>query len=630
MVQRRGDVRSVVLVFLASLFSTTAAAEDFFKITAPAQWQRSSIGASGAIYVNSKAAAPQSVVIRVFPLGQTSDSEARERMSRELDKIFEMRARLLSSHGLHGYVKTEASVRKHRSPKLKEYQYLRSRLVGLQGQTVQVIERRFVANHRLYQVAFVESREVPTDADKVEEILDRFEPVAKPNRIPANKEIVGHRALEAPCNEDRCITHVPRPKDLWWHEPNNPICRDVDERYRRTGSETLSLETIGRAGADCISNSITTLAKSVALVANLADIKGYRKRDPNARLAVSEGQVYKIQDPTLNVDAVALDRLKPLSREQALAEFESSLSPLIAEVKALLSNPGEAAKRLIGGVVNAVSDRVTEFRCVSLERQMAIACEAIAMGMPGLGAAKIAAGIKLTLPEVAPLTQLAKAALDKSSAIATKIDDKLRGFATNAGRDVAVMLGRDLDPEVADRLKRTIAIGDRRRFADDEFVKNIESSLRASNQAYANFVIHLDRPAANTSTPLGSSMRGAIHRNGDRLIVRVESLKLDGKDYRDRVDGLSTSFSKALYGIMKGTHKAAHAKSGVRSVEIYMPIINADLTKMVKAHGARFVESHGTGKRYREPDGADAYWGSTYRFRFPIERLNEIVGGGAP
>ena len=441
----RACVASLLLAFVhmcaahASGPLESHSVQEHFKISLPSHWKKADLRFDGALYANTRAKNRQILIVRSVDLGQTTSLAYYEAMEKHAGAIAVGREKLLYKLRIGRFTLLEKNRVRAKNPKFGDMIVLNSRFDGLLGSEVQMIERQYVANQRLYQVAYFEESPAITDRAAVNRVLDTCEPIYKPNRVPANNEVLSgtdRKVVRCPgCAGDP----LPDPGSLWWYKRDDPRCSKVKPEDRPgPNGESFGPAMIGRSGVDCVAETARTWAKLAGSVANLgrtgfdrAQSEGHQVLFVYPQTAASMGiepGAYKIDRALVGKSALQLktieqvirdEQIKPLSPDQSRAQLQTGLTVALAELGKFMQGKDatEIYARTIAAVVGGIAEQWHEFRCVKLEKQISLACQLLASTVPPGGVGLSTVGKVASRAPLVAEAQAARAAFEKSAAL---------------------------------------------------------------------------------------------------------------------------------------------------------------------------------------------------------------------
>lgn len=387
------------LVMLASICNEVYC--DDFRVTAPGIWKRD-VGIPldhGQIYVNKDSKDRQIIVLRkIFSSGirvSTLDSL----MTKRSEDVTNAREKLLREFGIGRYLildVTRKLVKDFKNGDRLVYTIL-SRFDGFWATDVQMVERQYISDQVIFQVAYFEESPAIKDLARVNRLLDDFRPIFHPTRAPAGTFDVAD----------------PVPGKIKSCEPNCGVQREAP-----TG-----LAGIGQVPGDCAKNVISGLNSSVGALSSLADsTNALARQGKGYKLFYDQekGAMYKVDSATLdraNRDLKTIPELaengtvKPMSSASIQAERETAMSALVAEVKKI--PVAQYPERVLSGLWHIVTPYLRGLNSNSAHDKLTTLCELATNFIPAPVMIKLASGLKLTAAEAEPI---AKAFVAKSSA----------------------------------------------------------------------------------------------------------------------------------------------------------------------------------------------------------------------
>ncbi len=434
----------IFLLFLLAFCASGSQAENF-KITAPPAWQNVETTSDSHIYKNIRSKNQQYVMTRTIAIEPKYITTFQKLIHNQIPNVAKARERLLSKLGVFNYSINAHELRKLKNSSFSEMFVLQSRFNGYRGEEVQVLERQYLNGNQLFQTLYFEESPALNNRIYAENVLDNFKPIYQSSRAPASNELVnsGFSDVEA-CGEVCELDKAWRARTkVWWYPPGDKRCERVAQErpqdLHRT-EEALTAEGILKGtdyvGKDCakgildgLQSALEMASGALGAVAQLSDINGSsRRRARGEELVLGEkSEVYKINRnqiaqskralPTYE-DVIQDAGLKPLNQSELQMEMASGASLAKAQLAKFLQKPGEAVGQVMLGLAQSVGESVSEFRCLKLEKQLSILCQAIATTVPpGSVYAKFARGTKVTTAEVAPIVKATQNALSKENVV---------------------------------------------------------------------------------------------------------------------------------------------------------------------------------------------------------------------
>lgn len=353
-----------------------------FKISIPSTWKKAKLSVDGAVYVNTRARNEQIVFVQKVDV--TNDNRAAfDRLWSEQRSIVEStRAKFLGAYGLVDYALISSRTRKATDPNFKSYIEAQSRYRGFRGQEIQMLERQFLANGWIYQVAYIEESAALNDRARIEAILDNFKPVYQKRRMPAGNEVFDGSGVVKKQEVWRELGGLP-PSSGFRYPPDSieaqRVCNNVplEKRYSPDDPPLTEAGVLLACGAGAIEGFVQALKQA---------------SQPYATPV--------IQSPPGSA---------PVDRSLVRAEVGMVSHNLTIAVAQMTWHYVSRAVDVIG---RYIQKEIDQYPCLKRKEQIGLVCAALALFVPPAGfVAKVAGGTALAARELTIVTSSIRAGI---------------------------------------------------------------------------------------------------------------------------------------------------------------------------------------------------------------------------
>jgi hypothetical protein len=176
-----------ILALLVLLQSSPAFAGDF-KVALPPAWTLQSRDSQGSVYVNSASSSSERIVVQSFNL-QYQPSEFQNDLANKKDELNRVRGKFFSLAGLGNYNILSLGKIKLSGQKFSQMHVIQSRYLNFEGSEVQMLERQYSALGRLYVVTYLVQSGALGDPNRLELLLNRFQPLPSGSRVPSSETL---------------------------------------------------------------------------------------------------------------------------------------------------------------------------------------------------------------------------------------------------------------------------------------------------------------------------------------------------------------------------------------------------------------------------------------------------------
>lgn len=350
-----------------------------FQVKAPVTWQRIlAEGEEKQIYFNTQSKQNERVVLQVEAIS-AAQSDADGLTSLRKAEFSRNRAEFFASVGLHGYSVFDIETRKRKPARTRSLTVVHSHYHDLRGRDVQMVERFYVASHRLYTVTYLIDAPALNNVARSEFAMDQFQPVPVNGREPASETIAGVTSTERPPPLKSSAANGITELDM--STPANQrrcaeFCKDEPDKCRKPGEPTYE-ESL---------KEVSMLNKGWGCLVGLKD----------GALGIAEGVFETV--------AFAWNYGKSwLTDGVYKAEVHAAVGAVAAE---LIKEPVAFSERLAGALFSFLGTQLGDFfYCANTQEQWRQICDLGTNMIPAGIVVKLAMKIPLVAKEVAALSE---------------------------------------------------------------------------------------------------------------------------------------------------------------------------------------------------------------------------------
>ena len=157
-------------IFLSGVVGFAAS----FKVGTAGSWKLSSQSGDNAIYKNLQSDTNERIVLQVLP-ALASDRQLFSNL--DLKKLTLVREKFLNRVGIGNYTALAVETAQAKDPRFKIYAQIDSIYRDFSNHDVQMIERQFVGNGKMYVISYMMDGRAINDRKRANRVLDYFQPL---------------------------------------------------------------------------------------------------------------------------------------------------------------------------------------------------------------------------------------------------------------------------------------------------------------------------------------------------------------------------------------------------------------------------------------------------------------------
>jgi hypothetical protein len=408
---------NALIVAHLSIFSN-AAFGDSFKNYAPSNWKKISQKDENQIYKNLQSDDNETIILQSFT-AQLEDAQLLSQIN--LKALTQSREKFLNTFGIGNYTALSTEMRRAKDSRFKNYVEIDSLFRDLQNHDVQMIERQYVANGRMYVVSYLIDAPAINDRKRAARALDGFQPI---------------------WNSAKQAEQDPPTQRLF----SSDACKGLIAfgiRYLSTDAHAGELvEGSGSSSVQATSGNSSTATPAtpyneqkmsdseIAQQCQEVPIEKRRTAADNSFLGQVKttlltpgsclmGVASNAWDIVKGVYDIAASGVKMLFSSEYRSEVTSTVGVVAAEIQ---KSPKEFALRIASEMGNAIKKYAGEtFPCLKPSEQIKSVCNLASNLIPAGMLAKVLTKVPLATAESVKLAKLARDAVDlqKGDKIAT-------------------------------------------------------------------------------------------------------------------------------------------------------------------------------------------------------------------
>jgi hypothetical protein len=507
-------INALIVAYL-SIFGTAAFA-DAFKNYAPSNWKKVSQKGDNSIYKNLQSGDNETIVLQAFA-AQSKDTQLLSRLNLRI--LTQSREKFLNTFGIGNYTALAAEMGRAKDSRFKNYVEIDSLFRDLQNHDVQMIERQYVANGKMFVVSYLIDAPAINDRKRAARALDAFQPIW--NAKQAEQEI------QFP------PTVVP-----------NDACKGLiafgiryfstdayaDEVVQSSGSSTVT--SPGSASTATPASSYNEQKMSDSEIAQQCkDVPAEKRRTAadnsfmgqvKTTLSTPGSCLMGVASNAWDIVKGAYDILAGGVKMLFSSEYRSEVTSTVGVVAAeIYKSPTEFALRVASEMGNAIKKYAGEtFPCLKPSEQIKSVCKLASNLIPAGMLAKVLTKAPLLATESARLAKLARDAIDIQGS-ASKADQAIAASAEKAtatkASDLASTTAKDA---TTDASSSTAKID-----ADSSALQDVYKKAPAAKQEIDNLAdqIAADNGGTAAKVPLKGQDR-AIQKVNDKYAGDVSRL----------------------------------------------------------------------------------------------------------